>query len=147
MRPYFRRLAAVLASAAAMTVASGSLPLIAQEPGNAPAQVRVRTPGKRVFDPTRRVPRYFGQLGLSGAQKESIYKIQAKHQPKIDELQKQLLELRAQTVKECETVLTDSQKKMLEDRRAGAAEARARRTGVAGAGAGAGAGAAAKPQG
>jgi hypothetical protein len=141
MRPYLRRLAAVLASAAAMTIVSGSLPLTAQEAGNAPVQTRARTPGKRVIDVTRRVPPHFGQLGLTTAQKESIYEIRAKHQPKIDALEKQLVELREQTVKDCETVLTDAQKKMLEERRTVAAELRARRSG------GRGTGAAAKPQG
>jgi hypothetical protein len=130
MRPAFRRLAAVLASAAAMMLLSGSLPLIAQEGGNAQVQAKTKKTGKRAFDPTRRVPDYFGQLGLSDAQKESIYKIRATHQPKIDALEKQLDELRGQMIKECETVLTDAQKKLLEERRAGAAESRSRRGGA-----------------
>ncbi len=139
MRPVLRRLAAVLASAATMMILSGSLPLIAQETGNAQVQTKAKKAGKRAVDPTRRVPDYFGQLGLSDTQRESIYKIRAKHQPKIDALEKQLEELRGQMVKECETLLTDAQKKLLEERRAGAAESRARRGG--------GAAAPAKPQG
>ncbi len=107
MTSVVRRLAAVLASAAALMIVSGSLPLVAQEAGNAQAQAKAKRAGKRAFDPTRRVPDYFGQLGLSEAQRESIYKIRAKHQPKIDALEKQLEELRGQMVKECETVLTD----------------------------------------
>jgi hypothetical protein len=138
MKRVIRRLAAVLASAAAMMIVSGSLPLIAQETGNAQVQAKAKRAGKRAFDPTRRVPDYFGQLGLSDAQKESIYKIRATHQPKIDAMEKQLEQLRGQMIKECETVLTDAQKKLLEERRSGAAESRARR--------GAGAVAEAKPQ-
>jgi hypothetical protein len=136
MRFVSRRLAAVLASAAAMMMLSSSLPLIAQEAGSAQVQAKAKRASKRAFDPTRRVPDYFGQLGLSGEQRESIYKIRGKHQPKIDALEKQLDELREQMVKECEAVLTDAQKKLLEERRTGAAESRARR----------GAGAETKPQ-
>ena len=132
MTSVIRRLAAVLTSAAALMVVSGSLPLIAQEAGNAQAPAKAKRAGKRAVDPTRRVPDYFGQLGLSEAQRESIYKIRAQHQPKIDALEKQLEELRGQMVKECETVLTDAQKKLLEERRAGAAESRSRRGSGAG---------------
>lgn len=133
MRPALRRLAAVLASAAALTIVSGSLPLTAQETGGAQVQTRAKKAGKRAVDPTRRVPDYFGQLGLTDAQRESIYKVRAKHQPKIDALEKQLEDLREQMVKECESVLTASQQKLLEERRAGAAEARTKRAGGAGA--------------
>lgn len=134
MTPAFRSAIAVLLSATAMTIISGGLPLLAQESGKAKADARAKA-GKRAVDPSRRVPNYFGQLGLSEAQKESIYKIQAKHQPKIDALEKQIDELRAQSLKECEAVLTDAQKKALAERRAHAAEARAKKN------------AAAKPQG
>ncbi len=134
MKLFSRRLAAVLASAVAMTMLLGNLPLTAQEAGKAQVQTRARTPGKRVMDPTRRVPSHFGQLGLSDVQKQAIYQIRAKHQPKIDALEKQIADLREQMVKECETVLTDTQKKLLEERRVGAADARARRSGGAVAG-------------
>jgi len=126
-----RRAAAVLVSAAAMTMLSGGLPLIAQESGKAPAESKAKNTAKRAFDPTRRVPDYFGQLGLSNEQKESIYKIRAKHQPRIDELENQLEELRAQMVRDCETLLTDTQKKMLVERRAAAAESRTRKSAAA----------------
>lgn len=138
MKAILRRLAATLASAAALMIVSGSLPLIAQEAGGTQVPAKAKRTGKRAADPSRRVPDYFGQLGLSEAQRESIYKIRAKHQPKITALEKQLEELRAQMVKDCESVLTDAQKKLLKERREGAAEARTRR--------GRGAGPAAKPQ-
>jgi hypothetical protein len=141
MKPVSRRLAAAFVSTAAMIILSGSLPAIAQEATNARAQTKATKAARRPYDPTRRVPPYFGQLGLTDAQKESIYGVRAKHQPKIDALEKQLDDLREQMLKDCETVLTDAQKKLLEERRTGATESRARRVG------GAGAGAAAKPQG
>jgi hypothetical protein len=139
MPPTFRRAAAVLLSASAMTIFSGVLPLFAQESGRAQVDTRAKKTGKRTMDPTRRVPNYFGQLGLSETQKESIYKIQSKHQPRIDVLERQLEDLRAQMMKECESVLTDAQKKMLTERRTNAAESRSRKSG--------GASAEAKPKG
>jgi hypothetical protein len=127
MTAIVRRAAAVLVSAAAMTMLSGGLPLIAQESGKVPAEAQAKKTAKRAPDPTRRVPDYFAQIGLSDDQRESIYKIRAKHQPRIDELEKQLVEARAQMVRDCETVLTETQKKMLNERRAGAAESRTRK--------------------
>jgi Spy/CpxP family protein refolding chaperone len=124
MRSAFRRALAVVVSASAMTILSGGLPLLAQESGKARAGADAK---KKATDAGRRVPNYFGQLGLTEAQKESIYKIQAKHQPRIDALEKQLEELRAQSLKECEAVLTADQKKMLAERRSGAAESRAKK--------------------
>jgi hypothetical protein len=44
--------------------------------------------------------------------------------PKIQDLEKQIDELRAKMVAECETVLADSQKQMLAARRKAASEAR-----------------------
>lgn len=126
MTPAIRRALAVVVSASAMTILSGGLPLVAQEPGKANVEAR-----RKPLDPSRRVPNYFAQLGLSEAQRESIYKIQAKHQARIDALEKQLEELRAQSLKECEAVLTADQKKMLAERRASAAESRAKKRAAA----------------
>ncbi len=127
----FRRAAAVLLSACAMTTLAGGWRLLAQETGRAQADTKARKTAKRSMDPTRRVPNYFGQLGLSDAQKDSIYKIQAKHQPQIEALEKQLEDLRVQMLKECESVLTDAQRAMLNERRASAVESRSRRSGAA----------------
>lgn len=95
------------------TLASG-----AQEPApsTTPSQSQP-PPVRKAANPLRRVPYYFGQLGLTPDQRESIYKIVAKHQVKIDALQKQVTEERAQMVSECETVLTDTQKQLLDFRR------------------------------
>lgn len=122
MTPALRRALAVVLSASAMTILSGGLPLVAQESGKAGAETR-----KKAVDPSRRVPNYFGQLGLTEDQRESIYKVQAKNQPQIDALEKQLEDLRAQALKECEAVLTADQKRMLGERRASAAGSRAKR--------------------
>jgi hypothetical protein len=123
-----RRAAAVLVSASVIAALCGGLPLTAQESGRAQADAKAKKTAKRAFDPTRRVPDYFGQLGLSDDQKESIYQIRAKHQPRIDELEKQLDDLRAQMIRDCESVLTETQKKMLIERRANASESRAKKT-------------------
>lgn len=106
----------VLASALglAMVMLMGQVPLVAQE-GGAPAPTD--STKTRTFDPARRVPRYFGQVGLTPEQKESIYKIVGKHQQKIDALQKQLADEKAAAIKECEGVLNDQQKQMLDVRR------------------------------
>src|SRR5689334_12966141 len=68
---------------------------------------------RRANDPSRKVPPYFGQIGLTLEQKETIYKLQGKHQAKIDELEKQIAAIETQMLEECEGVLTDAQKQML----------------------------------
>jgi hypothetical protein len=120
-----RAIAAAVSASALMILCSGGS-LRAQDPGGTGAAARTKV-AKRATDPTRRVPYYFGQLGLSDEQRETIYEIQARHQPKIEALEKQIEETRAQSLKECEAVLSDAQRKMLAERRAAAAEARAKR--------------------
>jgi Spy/CpxP family protein refolding chaperone len=125
-----RRLVAVAVSAGAMTLLFSSLPLGAQEPKVPPSSDTKTThvPAKRSFDPARRVPTYFGQLGLTNEQRESIYKVQGKHMPKIEALEKQIAEIRAQSLTECEGILTASQKQILEQRRESGARPGASRT-------------------
>jgi hypothetical protein len=98
-------------------VLPSSIPLGAQEPavgkpaeGTAPVE-------KRAFDPSRRVPSFFGQIGLTPEQREKIYKIRAKHQSKVDELKKQLEQVQGEMLVECEAQLNDDQKKLLKFRR------------------------------
>jgi hypothetical protein len=132
MHQLLRRAAVLAVSAATMITLAGGLPLAAQEPGTTQPDTKTKTKSaKRSYDPARRVPNLFGQLGLSDVQKESIYKIQGKHMPKIDALEKQLDDLRAQMLKECESVLTGPQKQMLVERRSGAAEARTKKASIA----------------
>lgn len=99
----------------------------AQEPARPETPAKTETPpARKAINPTRRVPYYFGQLGLTPDQRESIYKIVAKHQSKIDALQRQVNESRAQMVTECEGVLTDTQKQLLDSRRRANPRAQAR---------------------
>jgi hypothetical protein len=106
------RCIAMLASFAAV-LTLGSLPLVAQDSGTAKAEDKGETGSPKA----RRVPQYFGQIGLTPDQRESIYKIQAKHVAKIAALEKQIADARAAMMKECEGVLSDTQKQLLEQRR------------------------------
>lgn len=81
-------------------------------------------PVPRTFDPSRRVPDYFGQIGLTPQQREQIYTIRGKHLAKIAELERQMTEARAAMLAECEDVLTGVQKQLLTERREAAREAR-----------------------
>lgn len=107
---------ATLISLAAATL------LHAQEPSETTHPSKADTPavGRR-NDPARRVPDFFGQIGLTPEQREAIYKIRARHQAKIAELEKQIAEIQAQEVNECEGMLTEAQKQLLAQRRKAAA--------------------------
>ena len=116
-----RRWAFLLSFAAVLWVAS--LPLGAQEPrADKPADPSKAPGAKPSFDPTRRVPDFFGQIGLTPNQRESIYAIRGKHQEKIVALEKQIAQARAEMLAECETKLTDTQKELLGTLRRAAAE-------------------------
>jgi hypothetical protein len=129
MRMMVRRLVIVAVSATTLLMLSGGLPLSAQEPTSTKSESKVKTKtGRRAFDPTRRVPMYFGQLGLTDEQKESIYAIQAKEMPKIDALEKQVEDLRGQMLRDCEATLTSAQKQLLEQRRTGGSETRSKKS-------------------
>ena len=65
---------------------------------------------------------------MTDEQKESIYAIQAKQMPKIEALEKQIDDLRAQMLRDCEATLTPTQKQLLEQRRAGGAETRSKKS-------------------
>jgi len=127
MTPLIRRSFAAAASAALLTFALGGvIPSIAAQDA-APAKSARKAP-----DPTRRVPTYFGSLGLSTEQREEIYAIQAKYVPQIQELERKIEGLRERQMSDCEDVLTPAQKKILGearksavDRRKAAAKARA----------------------
>jgi hypothetical protein len=100
-------------------VSLATIPLAAQqEPSGKAAPPAARKP----VDPARRVPNFFDDVGLTGEQRETIYKIRAKHQARLDELKKQIAETNAQILEECEGVLTAPQKEVLAARRRAAAE-------------------------
>lgn len=108
----------VLAAGAVAMMLVGTLPLDAQEAKPSPkAESAGRPAAKRSNDTSRRVPPFFAQLGLTPEQKEDIYTIRRKHQDKLDALAKQLADVQAEMLTECESVLDDTQKKMLETRR------------------------------
>lgn len=108
----------VLATGAVAVMMMGTSPLGAQEAKPSPkADSAGRPAAKRSVDTSRRVPPLFGQLGLTPEQREEIYTIRRKHQEKLDALAKQLADLQAEMLTECETVLDDSQKQMLATRR------------------------------
>ena len=46
----------------------------------------------------RRVPPYFGQIGLTPEQREAIYKVRKTHQDKIDVLKKQIADAEARSL-------------------------------------------------
>ena len=127
-----RRSLGAVVGASALVLASGTYYSQAQEPARPKSKSAVKkaaaaveedeapapkTSAKKKSDPARRVYPYFAQLGLTEEQRESIYKIRAKHAPKVDALEKQLEEVRAQALAEAEKVLTPQQRKMLEERR------------------------------
>jgi len=112
-----------LASSLAVVLVMGSLSLGAQESASPkPAEKSSAPAGKQTSALKGQVPRFFGQVGLTDDQRQSIYQIQAKHKSKIDELEKELAALQAQVLSECEAVLSDAQKQVLEQHR-NAAEA------------------------
>lgn len=96
----------------------GQLPLVAQEPAPKPAAPTA----KKKQDPSRRVPRNFGQIGLTTEQRSSIYAIQAKRLEKIEALEKQIATEKAEMLAECEGVLNETQKKLLDNLRKAASE-------------------------
>ncbi len=74
-------------------------------------------------DPSRRVPNHFGQIGLTIEQREAIYKIRKTHQEKVDALKAQIAEAEAKSMSECESVLNETQRKLLENLRASGSKA------------------------
>lgn len=109
----------------ATVLALAAWPLHAQELPTSKSSTKTGSLNvKRLNDPARRVPAYFGQIGLTDDQKETIYKVQARHMSKIDELEKQIAEIQGQMLDESEGVLTDAQKQTLVQRRRTASEGR-----------------------
>lgn len=142
MTSSIRRSLGVVAGASALLLASGAFYSEAQEPartkaGSPKTPKKVTAPAvdeeeeapaskiaaKKKYDPSHRLYPHFGQLGLTDAQKESIYEIRAKHATRISALEKQLEETRSQAMAEAERVLTPAQRKLLEDRRKAAVAA------------------------
>ncbi len=66
----------------------------------------------------RRVPPFFGQIGLIPQQREQIYTIRGEYDQKIADLERQLDELKVREILSCEGVLTPAQKQLLDHLRA-----------------------------
>jgi hypothetical protein len=60
-----------------------------------------------------RLPSQYGKLGLSDAQRQKIYGLQAQYDDQLDALEKQFAALKAKRDQEIEAVLNDSQRKVL----------------------------------
>jgi Spy/CpxP family protein refolding chaperone len=111
------RFAAVCATLCIMA----AIPLRGQD---ASATKPASSPIRSGYNPARRVPNYFGQIGLTPEQREQIYAIKAKHLDKIEALKQQIAQIERDMMTECEGVLTDVQKDLLMQRREAAKVAR-----------------------
>ena len=62
----------------------------------------------------RRLPNYYGQVGLSKQQREQVYSVQEKYGTQIEELEKQIAALREKEDSEMKAILTTEQKQKLD---------------------------------
>ncbi|MDX2038367.1 MAG: hypothetical protein SFX72_17090 [Isosphaeraceae bacterium] len=106
----------VLLLSSVLVVGFTSIQAVAQDPATK-ATSPASSPPVRKSDPARRVPPYFGQIALSQEQRETIYKIKRTHLDKIEALEEQIKKLESEMMSECEGVLTETQKKLLENLR------------------------------
>src|SRR5690606_38258606 len=67
----------------------------------------------KTYPPFRRVPNYFAKVGLSEQQRSDIYIIRGRYQAKIAELKLQIEQMAQEEMSECESLLTESQRKLL----------------------------------
>jgi hypothetical protein len=111
-----RKRSATTSIGLAVVIATASLSSFAQDPAakKATDKPEATTVVKKKYDPSRRVPDYFGQIGLTIEQRESIYKVRKVHHEKLEALKKQIVEEDADAMKKCEVLLTDTQKKLLD---------------------------------
>ncbi|MDW8244525.1 MAG: hypothetical protein RMJ88_15050 [Thermogemmata sp.] len=86
--------------------------IAAQEPKVDPAKSKVKEAEVKVRG---QLPPNWGKLGLSEEQKQKIYQIQNKYNSEILRLETQVKELRAKRDEEMRAVLTEEQKKRLEE--------------------------------
>jgi len=112
------------------TVLSGAslMPTTADEPAQSNQSKTPPSPiapvTRKGYDPVRRVPAHFGKVGLTAEQREQIYQVRAQHLDRIDRLRRELHDQQAKMMVDSEGVLTDVQKKLLDEHRRGAAKAR-----------------------
>jgi hypothetical protein len=104
-----RKRCAAIGLGMALVLGGGVAGLVAQEPGQVPPK----------GSPARRVPPYFGQVGLTPQQREQIYLIRAKYADRLAQLKQQMEALQSQEMAECEAVLNEQQRAALAQKRAG----------------------------
>ena len=101
-----------------LVAAMGLVPSLAQDP--AAEKLVAKTAKTTVTKTSRRVPPLFAKVGLTAEQKEKIYAIRGKHQAEIADLKAKIDEIEAKELIDCEDVLLESQKKVLNELRAAA---------------------------
>ncbi len=74
----------------------------------------------------RRLPAHFGQV-VDSEQREKIYALQEKYEPRITELEQKLNSMRGELRSECRAILTKEQQKKLDTIEAAAKEKRENR--------------------
>ena len=87
-----------------------------EAPGAKPAdkvEAKPEAKGEKSEAKKGRLPANYGKLGLTDPQKTSIYAVQGKYAHQIDDLQKQLDEVKSKRDSEIAAVLTDDQRKIL----------------------------------
>ena len=120
MSNHFRPIIAAMAIAAAtlswsLTTTADDRPATDQGPSSAVESAEA-TP-TITAPPYRRVPNNFGKIGLSTQQREDIYAIRGQYRAELDELQQRIEQLEDNEMAECEAVLTDSQRTLLQQLR------------------------------
>lgn len=71
----------------------------------------------RTYPPFRRLPTYFGMVGVSDQQKMDIYSVRGRYRAEIYELERRIEELKRKEITECESILTQAQRKLLDQLR------------------------------
>ncbi|MFO0952817.1 MAG: hypothetical protein U0835_17045 [Isosphaeraceae bacterium] len=99
----------LLAGFATVALAS-SLPLLAQEPKK---DQSAATAQKREYDPSRRVPSFFAQIGLTSEQRENPSIRSRPNTWRKSPHCKQITAVRQEMLTECETQLSPVQKELL----------------------------------
>ena len=97
-------------------------PALAVQPASGPA-----APGSKRKS-VRRLPSYYGQVGLSDVQREAIYRLQEAYAEQLDALEQQLEALKGRRDQEIENVLSPAQKQRLRQLLEAAARRRAARS-------------------
>lgn len=110
-----RRTTGLLAGVLVVTL--GAAVVEAQGPGAASGTRAGGALATRAYNPSRRVPPFFGQVGLTPSQREQIYSIRGKYYDQIADLKQQIEDLEAKEDTDCAGVLTDSQRKLLDSLR------------------------------